>query len=453
MKPTEELAKFVADMTFAGLPEGVVHQARLFVLETAAAAILGTTSSVARKMADILAGLGERQEAALIGVGAKSSCRTAAFYNTFALDVYDAGGGYDYGVVHPGKNVVPTALTVASCLEKSGKDLITAVVAGIETETRIDAAVLPSHIFRGHYDDGTVGCFGAAAAAGKLFGLEAVAMTDAFGNVGAIGPMTLGGANMLMSPGCSAALGQGAASAILAVMLAKEGIGGARDILEGTGGFCSGLSDKYDLSKITEGLGKEYEIMKCYFKPYIGCRLSHAVRECALVLREEYRIVPADIAKVLVKINELANLVIGFQSASVTERTAIGCGPYLVAAALLYGEVGPGVLSEERRKDPKIYELMDKTEIVIESGVSKKFIPGGCVEVITQDGKKFSHTVEDPDWSSDRRPTDGQLADKFRTYTASVLTSNQIEKAIEMTLGLERVDNVAKLMDLLCPEK
>ena len=125
---TQELGQFVSETTYDSLPHAVVEEAKRILLETIASTVLGSGSSLGKTISKVIRGIEEAPQGVLIGTGDRRSLKTAAFYNTALADCNDSTGGYVKAVVHPGKNIAPTALTVASAEGKSGKDLILAMV-------------------------------------------------------------------------------------------------------------------------------------------------------------------------------------------------------------------------------------------------------------------------------------------------------------------------------------
>ncbi len=153
---TREIAEFVSEATYDSLPDALVNEAKRILLETIAVTVLGSKSKLGKTIAEVLGQVDESPVAMRIGIGDRCSLRTSAFYNTAIADCNDSAGGFYKAVVHPGKNVAPASLTVASAMEKSGRDMILAMILGIECYFRLDLAIALPHSARGHYNDGTL---------------------------------------------------------------------------------------------------------------------------------------------------------------------------------------------------------------------------------------------------------------------------------------------------------
>ena len=455
---TEELANFVAEATYESLPDAVVKEAKRTLLEAVANAVLGSRTRLGKSIAGVLTQVEEEPQAMFIGTGDRRSIKTAAFYNTAITDCNDAVGGYWKGVVHPGKNVVPASLTVASAKERSGKDLILAMILGIECYLRIDLLMAVSLAARGQYDDGVVGTLGSAIAIGKLLGLDKDNLQGAIGNAAILTPCSIGGPSYFRSAARPLTMGQSSSNAILAVLTQQAGIRGPSEILECEGGFIQAMSDDTNLSRITEDLGKVWECLYLYKKPFVGCRLTHSTREAAQVLKKGHNINADDIEAVTVKLPKSCLIVTSHHPGVGANIVQHSCsGPYLHANVLMYDDIGPGCLTEERMNDPKVHELADRIEIIEDPEATKlamtgfEFMYRGNIEIVMKGGEKYSHTAEHVKWDpfEGLAATDTELEDKLRTYAAGILRPEKPEAIIKTIAKLEELDNTAELMNLL----
>lgn len=459
MGVTEQLSEFVSQMSYSRLPDAVIKEAKRTVLESIANILLGSSSELAKTMAKILLVEGP-SEAVCIGARKRGSLKNAVFYNAAVADTVDSAGGFFKGVIHPGKNLVPSSLTVASATGKSGKDLILATVLGTECCFRIDLVIGGPIKAKGYYADGILGSFGSVIAVGKLFGLQKEDLQGAIGISGLLAPTTLGGASMFRSAARPLTMGQSSANAILAVFMQQAGIRGPSDILERqVGGFGQALAGIADLSMITEGLGKVWECLLCHKKPFVGCRLTHSARQGAELLKKKHGIKLDDIKAVTVGVRRGSLTVIGHYvpvGGNIVEHSC--SGPYLIANALMYDDTGPGCLSQERMNDPKVHELADKIEILEDPELTKlvEETPMGSkwpahLQIVIESGEKYSCFIERVKWDplEGVAATDAEIEDKFRLYASGILGPQETKDVIAMVSHLEELDNVAKLMDLL----
>jgi len=197
------------------------------------------------------------------------------------------------GSIHSSAPIVPAALAAAEMTGASGKDLIAACVVGYEVQIRLSLALDPSaHYDRGYHPTATCGVFGAAAAAGKLLGLDADGLESAFG----IALIQAAGSMQFLADGAwtkRSHVGQAAENGLQCAVLAAEGFQGPAEAFEGKWGFLHAYAPDADHAKATAGLGDTWQTLKLAVKPYPSCRYSHAALDGLIRLKDEY---PREIA-------------------------------------------------------------------------------------------------------------------------------------------------------------
>ena len=340
--------------------------------------------------------------------------------------------------------------------------MITAMMVAVECYTRIDRAMAAPINARGLYGDGPVGAIGTVIAVGKLVGLDKETMQGAIGNAGMLAPCTLGGASLFKSASRPLTMGMASANGILSVMMAQSGVQGPYDILESSGGFCQALAGITDLSRITEDLDKVWwwgmgSCTNLYHKPFIGCRLTYIPRQGAQVLKEKHKIKADDIEKVIVRLSAAGFQVMNHYPPIGGNIVEHSCStPYLTANVLMYDDVGPGCLTEERMDDPKVHELANRIELVADPEITRLMETNweaggmGSMEIVTKKGERYTYSADYRRGHSVKWPmTDDELKDKLRDYASGVLSKGRIERVIETIFRLEELHNVAELMDLL----
>ena len=257
-------------------------------------------------------------------------------------------------------------------------------------------------------------------------------------------------------------MGQASANAILAVTMAQAGVTGPKDILECPGGFCKALANVTDTDRIGKDLGKTWESKWFYRKPVVGCRLTHAGRIGAQMLKQKYDIRADDIEKVIFGVPPEPNLRVMSHHAGLNSNIVEhSCsGPYLVANVLLYNDIGARGLSNERMKDPKLHELAHKIKVIADPELTKKLqsssheLSGASIEIILRDGRRYSHSTDyvkgDPfdEW----RMTSEDLVTNLREYAKGTLSSEKVEDIVKAISDLELLANSATLMELLIRE-
>src|SRR5258705_8423538 len=200
-----------------------------------------------------------------------------------------------------GAPVVPAAFAVGELTCASGRDVLTAIVAGYEVCCRLGNALDPtSHYARGFHPTATAGTYGAAAAAGKLFGLSKDQIISAFG---VSGNQAAGSLQFLVNGAWNKRYQVGAAAMnrVIAATLARNDFVGAIESVEGKHGLLVGYSDNAHPDKAVAGLGKIYETMKIGVKPYPSCRYTHAALDALIAMRREHNLTPDQIKSVEIR--------------------------------------------------------------------------------------------------------------------------------------------------------
>jgi len=361
--------------------------------------------------------------------------------------------GYTKGGYHPCCGTISASLAMAEWQKKTGREWITAVIAGYEVGNRVAEAIHPTHLSRGFQPTGTVGTIGAAAAAAKILEMDEEKIYNALAIAGFILPISTGD-NLWGGYSVKPVHGGAAAkSGIESVLLAQKGIKAAP--LEGDSkiqqGFCKIVSDeppRYE--KMIEGLGKKYTIEEVYFKPYASCRINQGPAEIALDLKKKHSLTYEEIEDVLIKTYEFAVKRTGSMRTDVNSPFTL-CQfsmPYAVAGALMYGEVGINQLTEEKIQDPKIHKFASKIRVVPDPELQKIYptYRPSIMEITTKDGKKLMGRADYAKGDHRNPMTKEELLAKFLDLTKEVIGEKKAKKAIDLVLDIENLDSVEKLI-------
>lgn len=452
---TKRLADFCSDLNFEQIPEKVLRIAKWCILDNLGIIVGATKTEFGNTIIRYTKLLGDREDATILGDGSKSSARSAAFANGSLSEALELQDGYTKGGYHPCCGTISASLAASEWQGKSGKDLIAAIVAGYEAGNRVSESIFPSHLSKGFQPTGTAGSVGAAAAAGKLLGLDREQLNNALGIAGFILPISTGD-NLWGGYTVKPVHGGAAAKAgIEAAMLAVQGLSAAP--LEGDRsigkGFLRIVSDGVQFEKLTEGLGDRYTLEDLYFKPYALCRCIHAPVEVALDLRKKYGLKIEDIETVLVRTYDFAANVPG-QTRTTVESDATRCQfsvPYGVAAALIYGQVGLEQMMGAATRDAKIHDFARKIDVVHDREMDK-LRPGkrpAAVEVTLRDKRVVSGQVDFPRGDMRNPMTEDELVMKFSDLTRGIIGADKSKRVMDMVFSLENLDSVEELISNL----
>lgn len=445
MVVTRDLARFIAKTSIERIPRDVVEHAKLCVLDWLGAALAGSLEPSTKIVVDLIRCFGGRPEATVIGSPIKTSCLFAALANGVMGHAIELDDIHAESVIHPAAPVVPAALACAERVDVGGGDLLLAVVLGYEVETRIGMAMMPSH-YRYWHPTGTCGTFGAAAAAGRVLGLDEEGMADA---LGLAGTQASGLIEAFGTMGKPLNPGRAAMSGVLSAFLAKGGFDGPKRVLEGEGGFCGAVSEECDLTKITGGLGEGFEITRNIFKVHASCGHTHGAIDALLKIGRECGVKPGEVEEVVVGTYPIAIEVVGKNYNPKTSSEAKFSLPYCVAVALVFFRVGLAEFSPDRVGDPQILGLAKRVRVLETPEFRGVRLGGADVTVRLRDGSSHHCIVDVPRGYPENPLSRGELLDKFRGLATMVLSDRSVERIIQTVDCLEGVEKVSELTRML----
>jgi 2-methylcitrate dehydratase len=240
---------------------------------------------------------------------------------------------------------------------------------------------------------------------------------------------------------------------VIAALMAREGYSGPVEVLEGKEGLFEVLNNvEWHPEALLDGLGEKFLITRCGYKAFPTEALTHQPISAALQIRQEQHLAPDQIAEVLVETTVRGADILSDPSKykPKTRETADHSLPYVIAAALADGAVLPSSFSEEKLKDPVIWDLLGKINVIADPEIDALF-PGvkrARVSITTTAGEKYTAQVDHAKGSPENPLTDEELVAKFRANAAGVLSPEQMDRAIEATWKFEEIDDLSEYMAL-----
>ncbi|MGJ4911345.1 MmgE/PrpD family protein [Bradyrhizobium sp. HKCCYLS2033] len=445
---TATLAAYVAELKYDDIPPEVLDRAKVLTLDFLGSAIRArreaeSTPSVVNMLAALK--LDAAGEATVFGDDRTWTPAVAALLNGTMGHSLDFDDTHADSSLHPSAPVVPAAFAVGEMVGASGREVLTAVVAGYEVCCRLGNALDPtSHYARGFHPTATAGTYGAAAAAGKLFGLSEQQLIYAFG---VSGSQAAGSLQFLVNGAWNKRyqVGASAMNGVIAATLAKNDFVGAIESVEGKHGLLVGYTDTPHHEKAVAGLGSTYETMKIGVKPYPSCRYTHAAIDAIIALRREHNLTPDQVKRVEIGLHRNGITLTG-DAATKRHPSSIVGGQFSMfftgALALDQGRFGWDDYT--RLGDAAINALADKFDVVqddkLEIGRSHPF--GARVTITTEDGV-HERLHDDPSGEPTSFPSARAMSDKFITLARPVLSS-RAQSFADAILSLERFDRVAQ---------
>lgn len=438
---TTRLAGYAANLRYEDIPARVLERAKACVADTVAIALYGERahwSQIILRNTRQHGGAGRSRvlASAMPAVSAEAAARANGVlaHATEMDSLRKPGAG-----VHPGAVLVPAALAIAQETGAHGKALLTAVVAGCEAMFRIGKATHHSAEGRGFHAPGLTGPFGAAAAAGSLFGLSGDAMTRAFGIAGSL----CGG---LMQFAASADggmikklhIGRAAENGITAARLARDGFDGPSTILEGKLGFLASYCAHSEPEALVARLGEDYETLNICFKRYPCHITAHTPVHAIELLRERHGFSAADVDQVVI---DGAKRMADFNGNQQPADLAMASYsiPFCVAIALSRDTSNPDSFDDTALGDATMRALRERIRVISTGG-------GGHADwtttthVTLRDGRVFEQDQADFPGTPSMPLDHPQLEKKFLSLTRSLGPA-----AARL---FERLDNIENEPDL-----
>src|SRR3954468_2432392 len=279
--------------------------------------------------------------------------RTQALIHGSAAHTVEVDDIYRDGIYHPG---APT-IAAAHALGAGKANFLRAIIVGYEISTRIGATMGRAH-YKYWHNTGTIGCFGACAAAAEVLNLDKNQFAHALATVTTFAA-ALQQAFRMDSMSKPLHAGRAAEAGVTAALAAREGVIGSLDVIEGEAGFGRAMGDGPDWEKALKGLGSEFHITRMTFKNHACCGHTFAAIDGALALRERMGVKAEEIQKL-----EVGTYRAGVEVAHYEQPRTPAEGrfslKYVVATALTHGSVRLAAFENERLQDPRTRALMER---------------------------------------------------------------------------------------------
>jgi 2-methylcitrate dehydratase PrpD len=326
----------------------------------------------------------------------KTSPYFAAMVNAAASHVVEQDDVHNGAVFHPATVIFPAVLAVAEAEGKSGRDILTAAIAGYETGIRIGEFLGRSH-YEVFHTTGTAGTLAAAMAVGKLLGLDASTLNHALGSAGT---QAAGLWEFLRDAADSKQLhtAKAASDGLLAAYLARDGFKGATRILEGKQGLAAGMSTDADPSRLTDGLGTRWATEETSFKWHAACRHTHPAADALLLLMQRENLRADDIAEVTCHVHQAAIDVLG----PVTDPKTVHQAKFSMGTVLgliaVHGVADLDAFERHALADPKVAAFRARVRMQRDAEVDalypKRWV--GKLAAKTIDGRALTARVDEP---------------------------------------------------------
>ncbi|HEX2826219.1 MAG TPA: MmgE/PrpD family protein [Burkholderiales bacterium] len=440
---TQTLARFLTHARETEFPADAVHEAKRAFLHWIGCAIGGAGNGVIDRSLATFSPFAGPEQATVVGRPERTDALLATFLNAMAADVLGFSDTHLRTVLHPGGVVGPAVTALAERQRVSGNEALRAFLAGVEVACRIGVGVYDWHYGRGWHITGSVGTFGAAAAAGVLLKLDETRMAWALSMAAT---HATGLRELFGSMGKSLHAARAAQNGLASALLAANDFTSSTTGIEGRRGFAHVLGDKPDLEAMVDGLGTRFEILSNTYKPFPCGVVIHPVIDGCIQLSEQVR--GSEVKRVALQVNPLVLELCGRREPKTTAQAKLSVF-HSAAAALTKGRVTEVEYSEASIRDPALASLAARCAATPSPSIRED---EARITVELADGRAHDCHVEHAVGSEARPMSDADLERKFRGLAEPVLANERIDRLIDGCWNIEKLDDVGALIRQAAPQ-
>ncbi len=442
--PTAELAAFIANLRYEDIPSSVRERVKDFILDAAASALAGQQGDEVRQVQALANALGASREASVIG-GGRLSLAGATLLNGYLVTAVTVCDVHRPTLYHTTPEVVPPALAIAERDGASGKTLLVAVAAGLETSVRVALGTnYPAFRARGWHSPGVVGPFGGAAALGKLLGLNAEQQRNAFGLAGSqsAGTFAHWGTPTIKFHQC-----RGALSGLMAGLLAQQGFRASAEILaHPDGGIFSAYSDGGKPEAVVSNLGGEWMLQQIALRLWPAASSIQTAMTGLFALIRAHELTPGNVAEIRVGLSQGVYDMHGTQPWN-DKFKALLSTPYVMSIILHDRRCWLDQFVPGRYQDAAV-DRFTRERVKVHADPTLKGT-AATIEVHTTSGAVHTDRRQCAKGDPEDPLTRAEIAEKLRTAASGLLPDAQTRRIVELVEGLDALRDVRELTTAL----
>ena len=440
---TSILARFVAQHPSRGWNDTLDHEAHRTFYNWLGCAVGAARHEAADAAVAAAKMLEPAPQATVLGRGEKVDMASAALVNGITSHTFDFDDTHLKTIIHPAGPVASAVLALAEHRGDSGRDLIDALVLGIDVACRVGNTMYPDHYDRGWHITGSTGMLGAAAGCARLLKLDERKTAMALG-IAASQPIGMreqfGTMTKPFHPGGAARAG------LTSALLAANGFTASARALEAPRGFIQVVSDKRAWNEITDELGERFELSFNTYKPFACGIVIHPSIDACAQLREK-GVAPEQVERIELRVHSLVLELTGKKEPKdgLQGKFSVyhGC-----AAGLIYGRAGEEEFSDAVVNDPRVVETRNKVHATVDDSVSEEAVH---VTAVLKEGRRVEVHVEHAIGSLQRPLSDTQLEAKFTSLVEPVLGAAKAADITRACWHLAKMPDVRALTALCRP--
>jgi len=446
---TYRLVKHVRQQTYERLSKAAVESTKIFILDSLGVALSGTRVPMVRELETVAAEWGSGNAARIWGSGRRVPAATAAFINGYQIHNQEWDCVHEPAVVHPMAVVLPTLLAWSEAQGGvSGRQLITGCSVAVDVATGIGRAALNKMRF---FRPAMCGALGATAGLANIEGLDAATTRSALG----LAYSQLSGtmqAHIEGSPVLPMQIGFNTRVAFDAVRLARCGIRGPVDFLEGPFGYFTLMDPEWEPAEFAQ-LETREAITELSHKPFPSGRATHGGIDGVLTLREQHGFALEHIGEIRVRAPPLViQLADRAPLPDMVPSYARLCLPYVAATALLTGSVGVDDFEPTALSDPHRQALATRIRVELNENASRNALAPQRVEISLLDGRELALDLPAVLGAPGRPLGHERHCAKFRRAATSGLrpmSARAMDHLQQLVDDLEQLDELCQLVDAL----
>lgn len=437
-----QLAEFVLMHRWEDLPQEVRHEAKRALLNWLGCAIGGSQHENIAVAEKALLPVGGEPRATIVGRRRRTDVLTATLLNCTSSGVHSFDDTHAEIILHPTGPIAAPLLAMSESNKVSGRDFLTALVLGIEIESRLSRAIAvsPANCHVGWYLTGLTGGVGAAAATAKMLKLSATATTWAIGIASG-----QGAGNRAMHAAMTSAMVPAHAGqcGLRAALMAQAGFTCGANSLENPNGFLSLFAEKADPNSLTDGLGERYEIMANTHKPWPCGIVIHPVVDACLQIRHQTKLRPEDIQSVEVHVHPTTITLTNRRHPANDFKSVVSLFHW-TAGPLATGRGDIGINTDKIVQDPAIKALRDRVHAISEPSL----MPDAARVTVKTAHGTWTKSIEHCLGSVSKPMSDRDLERKFLGLCNQILEPQSAERLIAACWKIDETQDAGSIANI-----
>ncbi len=433
----------------------MIARIKLLMLDLLGCALYGADLEWSRILRTTLGKLDVTKACRVWGTSEQLSAPHAALVNGTLIQSFELDDVHRQGVLHVGAVTLPPLLAVTELRPGlSGRDFLTAAVAGYEIGPRVGKCMGPQHIGQGWHSGATVGVFSAASGAARALGLSPEQAVHALGIAGTQSAGLMAAQYGAMVKRMHA--GRAAQSGLYGALLAEAGFTGIVDVFESPyGGFCTTFSrsdDRFNLEELSSELGRRWETMRISLKFYSCVGSNHTTLDAIRIMQAKTPFGPDDIEKIVVQGSHVTVEHVGWPYTPQGLTSAQLNLPFCVATLLLEGDVFVDQFSDDDVDDKRRIDLSKKVSVVEDPAITARgsnYRHMVRVEVTLKNGTTLEQVVEAPRGSEQSFAGEADIVRKFKNLATHTVSEAKADAIVNLMLGADKLPRAEQIAETL----